>query len=225
MKKPNKLNASKTRWDRRTGHVGKTPQELDEIVELAMDITANRHRTLHQLYVPLLDDNRPHLIAKRFHLRLLQWLALHQMLNLTVQIRMRRHRFVSFSVGQSLSLSPSGQICTAEIADFTDQNQINTAKVTPISKIQRFSSIENVFGFCFLFIYLFFKFLGLCSWIWICVLVVLVQGTFRSQFIWFLVFNFVFNFFYQVKINKLIFFNLDADVAFFNVKKHFLLLI
>ena len=105
MKKPNKLNASKTRWDRRTGHVGKTPQELDEIVELAMDITANRHRTLHQLYVPLLDDNRPHLIAKRFHLRLLQWLALHQMLNLTVQIRMRRHRFVSFSVSQSLSLS------------------------------------------------------------------------------------------------------------------------
>ena len=35
---------------------------------------------------------------------------------------------------------------------------------------------------------------------------------------WFFVFN-------LVKINKLIFFNLDADVAFFNAKKHFLLLI
>ena len=45
------------------------------------------------------------------------------------------------------------------------------------------------------------KFLGLCSWIWVCVLVVLVQGTLRSQFIRFLVFNF----FYLVKINKLIF--------------------
>ena len=40
-----------------------------------------------------------------------------------------------------------------------------------------------------------------------------------------LVFNSVFNFFYLVKINKIIFFNLDDDVAFFNAKKHFLLLI
>ena len=40
---------------------------------------------------------------------------------------------------------------------------------------------------------------------WVCVLVVLIQGTLRSQFIRFLVFNSVFNFFYLVKINKLIF--------------------
>ena len=154
-----------------------------------MDITENRHWTLHRLYVPLLDENRPHLIAKRFHLCLLQRLALHQMLDLTIQIRVWRHRFVSFSVSQSLSLSPSDQICTAEIADFTDRNQINTAKVTPISEIQRFSSIENVFGFCFLFF--FFLILNF----WICVFVVLVQDTLKSQFIWFLVFNSVFNFF------------------------------
>ena len=82
-------------------------KELDEIVELAMDITTNRHQTLHRLYVPLLDENRPYLITKRFHLCLLQWLALHQMLDLTIQIRMQRHRFMSFSVSQSLSLSLS----------------------------------------------------------------------------------------------------------------------
>ena len=29
------------------------------------------------------------------------------------------------------------------------------------------------------------------------------------------VFNYVFNFFYLIKINKLIFFNLNADVTFF----------
>ena len=42
---------------------------------------------------------------------------------------------------------------------------------------------------------------------------------------WFFVFNSVFNFF-LVKINKLIFFfNLDADVAFFNVKIKFIIII
>ena len=38
--------------------------------------------------------------------------------------------------------------------------------------------------------------------------------------------DFVFNFFYLVKINKLnFFFNLNADMTFFYAKKHFLLLI
>ena len=69
------------------GSISSYPKELDEIVELAMDIIENRHRTLHQLYVPLLDENRPRLIAKRFHLCLLQRLAVHQMLDLTIQIR------------------------------------------------------------------------------------------------------------------------------------------
>ena len=106
MKKPNKLNASKAKFKGKLekkakncviltyiiahkeiigiGSISSYPKELDEIVELAMDITANRHRTLHRLYVPFLDENRPRLIAKRFHLRLLQRLALHQMLDLTV---------------------------------------------------------------------------------------------------------------------------------------------
>jgi len=35
----------------------------------------------------------------------------------------------------------------------------------------------------------------------------------------------VFNFFYLIKINKLIFLNLDADVAFFNAKIDFLSII
>ena len=35
----------------------------------------------------------------------------------------------------------------------------------------------------------------------------------------------VFNFFYLIKINKLIFFYLNADVAFFNVKINFLIII
>ena len=47
-------------------------------------------------------------------------------------------------------------------------------------------------GFDLLVFFFFFEFLGLCSWIWICVL---VQDTLRSQLIWFLVFNLVFNFF------------------------------
>ena len=42
---------------------------------------------------------------------------------------------------------------------------------------------------------------------------------------WFLVFNSVFNFFYLIKINKLIFFNLDVDVAFFNAKIKFIIII
>ena len=126
LKKPNKLNASKAKFKGKLGQKLKTviltyivahkeiigigsissyPKELDEIVELAVDITTNCHRTLHRLYVPLLDENRPRLIAERFHLRLLQRLALHQMLDLTVQIRVRRHRFLSFSVTHSLPLS------------------------------------------------------------------------------------------------------------------------
>ena len=121
MKKPNKLNASKAKFK---GKLEKKEakncfiltyivahkeiigiRSIDEIVELAVDITANCHRTLHRLYVPLLDENHPRLIAKRFHLCLLQRLALHQTLDLTVQIHMRRHCFMSFSVTNSLSLS------------------------------------------------------------------------------------------------------------------------
>ena len=94
MKKPNKLNASKAKFKGKLekkkakncviltyiithkeiigiGSIYSYLKELDEIIELAMDITANRHQTLHRLYVPLLDENRPRLIAKCFHPRLL----------------------------------------------------------------------------------------------------------------------------------------------------------
>ncbi|GMY11053.1 hypothetical protein FCV25MIE_06292 [Fagus crenata] len=71
---------------------------LPPVGELAVDITAHRHRALHRLYVPLLYQNRSRLIAKRFHLHLRQQLALHRMLNLTVQIHKRRHRFQSLSL-------------------------------------------------------------------------------------------------------------------------------
>ncbi|GMY09028.1 hypothetical protein FCV25MIE_04267 [Fagus crenata] len=97
------------------GRISSYSKELDEIGKLDVDITAHRHRALHQLYVPLLHQNRSRLIAKPFHLRLRQQLALHQMLDLTVQTRTRRHRF------QSLSLSLNAQIRTTEIADFMNR--------------------------------------------------------------------------------------------------------
>ena len=53
-------------------------------------------------------------------------------------------------------------------------------------------------GWCRVFGFFFFFFLGLCSYIWVCVLVVLVQDTFRYQFVWFLVFNSGFNFFFLI---------------------------
>ena len=65
-------------------------------------------------------------------------------------------------------------------------------------------------GLCVCFLFFYF-----CNWIWVylffidgCLLdrvCVLIQDTLRSRFMWFLVFNSVFNLFYLVKINKLIF--------------------
>jgi len=79
------------------------PKQLDEIVELTMNIAADGDGALHRLHVPLLHQNRPCLIAQRLHLRLRQRLALHQLLDLTLQIRVRRHRFVPSS-----EITPSG---------------------------------------------------------------------------------------------------------------------
>lgn len=73
--------------------ISTNPKELDEIVKLAVNIAANRDGTLHRLNIPLLHQNRPSLIAQRLHLRFWQSLALHQHLDLPVQIRLRRHRF------------------------------------------------------------------------------------------------------------------------------------
>jgi hypothetical protein len=83
---------------------------LPLVGELAVDITAHCHRALHRLYVPLLYQNRSRLIAKRFHLCLWQQLALHRMLDLTVQIHTRRHRFQSLSLSMLRSAPPRSPI-------------------------------------------------------------------------------------------------------------------
>lgn len=68
------------------------PEQLDKVVELPMDVPANRDGALHRLHVPLLHEDGPRLLAEGFHLRLRQELALPQVLDLAVQIRVRRHR-------------------------------------------------------------------------------------------------------------------------------------
>ena len=67
---------------------------------------------------------------------------------------------------------------------------------------------------CFGFV---FCVLGLCSWIWIRIWVFLLKNFWACNFLFLI-------FFYLVKINKLIFFNLNADVTFFNTKKHFFII-
>ena len=79
------------------------------------------------------------------------------------------------------------------------------------------SSVFWVYVLCFGFVFLDLCSCYFCSWIWIWVF-------FQKKISGYVIF-FVFNFFYLVKINKLIFFNLNANVVFFNVKKYFLLLI
>lgn len=69
------------------------PEQLDEIIELTMNISAHGDRTFHRLHIPFLHQNRSSLITKRPHLRLRQRLALHQVLYLSIQIRVRRHFF------------------------------------------------------------------------------------------------------------------------------------
>ena len=39
------------------------PEQLDEIVELPMNISAHRDRTLHRLHIPFLDQNWLRLLA------------------------------------------------------------------------------------------------------------------------------------------------------------------
>ena len=74
------------------GSVAADAEELEEIVKLAVDVAADGDGALDGLHVPLLHEDRASMVAKRLHLRLLEVLALHQMLDLTVQIRSRRHR-------------------------------------------------------------------------------------------------------------------------------------
>lgn len=70
-----------------------------------MNIATNRDGALHRLHVPLFHQNRPRLIAQYLHLRLRQRLALHQLLDLTLQICVRRHRFDLIRIDYSLKLS------------------------------------------------------------------------------------------------------------------------
>ncbi|KAJ8649906.1 hypothetical protein MRB53_002929 [Persea americana] len=76
--------------------------------QVAVNIAADGDRTLDRLDVPLLDEDRPRLLAKGLHLRLWQVLALHQMLDLAVQIPMRRHPFRPSSL--LLLLSPPSDL-------------------------------------------------------------------------------------------------------------------
>ncbi|RRT83197.1 hypothetical protein B296_00001811 [Ensete ventricosum] len=56
-----------------------------------MDITTDRDGTPHRLHVPLLDEDSPRLITEGLHLRLRQELAFSELLDLAVQVRVRRH--------------------------------------------------------------------------------------------------------------------------------------
>mmetsp|Transcript_6233 Transcript_6233/g.18937 ORF Transcript_6233/g.18937 Transcript_6233/m.18937 type:complete len:205 (-) Transcript_6233:40-654(-) len=62
-------------------------EELLEIVELAMNISADGHRSVHTLHVPLLDQDLLGLVAERLHLLLLDDLTAPQLFNLPIQIR------------------------------------------------------------------------------------------------------------------------------------------
>nr|POF22577.1 hypothetical protein CFP56_40575 [Quercus suber] len=65
------------------------------------------------------------------------------MLDLTVQIRVRRHRFVSFSVTHSLSLSLRSDLHRRDRRFHRSKSKSIPRRFTPISEIQRFSSIET----------------------------------------------------------------------------------
>lgn len=76
----------------RIGCLAANSEQLDEIVKLPVDVPTHSDRALHRLHIPLLHEDRPRLLAESLHLRLRQELALPQMLDLMVQIRVGRHR-------------------------------------------------------------------------------------------------------------------------------------
>lgn len=73
------------------GGVSSNTKKLDKIVELAVDISAHRHRALYRLHVPLLHKDRPRLLAEDFYLRLRQELTFSEELDLTIQVTVGRH--------------------------------------------------------------------------------------------------------------------------------------
>lgn len=67
------------------------PKKFNEIIKLAVNIPTNSDGALDRLNVPFLNQNGPSLITKSLNLSLGKRLTLHQMLDLTVQIRVRGH--------------------------------------------------------------------------------------------------------------------------------------
>jgi hypothetical protein len=73
------------------GGVAADAEELDEVVELAVDVAADGDGAPHRLHVPFLHEDGFGLLAERLHLRLREVLALAQLRDLPVQIPVRRH--------------------------------------------------------------------------------------------------------------------------------------
>lgn len=67
-------------------------KKLDEIVKLSVNVAADGDRAFDGLHVPFLHKNSSCLLAQNLYLLFRQRLALHQVLDLTVQIGLRRHR-------------------------------------------------------------------------------------------------------------------------------------
>ncbi len=60
-------------------------------MELAMNIPTHRHRTLDRLHIPFLHEYGPCLLTQVLHFQLRQRLAVRQLLNLPIHIRIWRH--------------------------------------------------------------------------------------------------------------------------------------
>ncbi len=60
-------------------------EELEQVVELAVDVAADRYRRAHVLHVALGREDLLRLLAQRAHLALAQLLAVHERLDLAVQ--------------------------------------------------------------------------------------------------------------------------------------------
>ena len=73
------------------GHVASDPEELLQIVELAVYVAAYGDGRVHLLHVALLGEYLARLRAQRLHLALLDDLALLQLLDLAVQIALLAH--------------------------------------------------------------------------------------------------------------------------------------
>jgi len=60
-------------------------EELHQIVELPVDVSADCHRTPHLLHIALLRQDLLRLVAESFHFVLRNWLVVYQLFDLAVQ--------------------------------------------------------------------------------------------------------------------------------------------